>query len=56
MKRWVFRWVFGRACIDELLMCLTGAVYCMTHDVMDSTKEFELRHIKDMIEMLKERR
>ncbi len=35
--------------IRELLMCLNGAVYCMTHDVMDSTRDFEIRHIKDAI-------
>jgi len=56
MKRWVLRWVFGRDCIDEIVRCLEGAVYCMTHDVMGGTKEFELKHIKDMLEILKERR
>lgn len=56
LLRWLLRQVFGRACINEMVMCLEGAVYCMTHDVMGSTRDFELRHIKDMIVMLKERR
>ena len=41
--------------IKELLMCLSGAVYCMTHDVMESTRDFELRHIKDAIKELEGR-
>ena len=39
----------------EVLLCLTGAKYCMTHDVMDTTKEFEVRHIKALIEELEGR-
>ena len=41
--------------IRELLMCLNGAVYCMTHDVMGTTRDFELRHIKTAISELEGR-
>ena len=41
--------------VRELLMCLSGAVYCMTHDVMESTRDFEMRHIKDAISELEGR-
>ena len=36
----------------EVLLCLTGAKYCMTYDVMENTKEFELKHITALIEEL----
>ena len=39
----------------EVLLCLSGAEYCMTHDVMDTTKEFEVRHITALIKELEGR-
>ena len=41
--------------IRELLMCLNGAVYCMTHDVIDSTRDFEISHIRKAISELEGR-
>ena len=39
----------------EVLLCLNGAKYCMAHDVMDTTKEFELKYIKALIKELEGR-
>lgn len=36
----------------ELMMCLEGAVYCMSHDVMQYTKDFEVRKTKEIIALL----
>ena len=38
----------------ELLMCLNGADYCMSHDAADDTIAFELRKIQEMTVKLKE--
>lgn len=42
--------------IRELLMCLNSAAYCMTHEVMDSTRNFEIRHINRAIGELEGRK
>ena len=56
MKRFLLELVLGSDTTNELVMCLEGAVWCMEHDVASDTKRFELKHINDMIDMLKERR
>ena len=39
----------------EVLLSLNGAKYCMSHDVMDTTKASELEHIEALITELEGR-
>ena len=55
IKRFLLELLLGRDILNEIIMCLQGAKYCMTHDVAYETKEFELEHIKEILGVLKRR-
>lgn len=55
MKRWLLTKLIGKETMREVLLCLNGAKYCMSHRVMASTKEFELKHIIALIDKLEGR-
>ena len=39
----------------EVLLCLRASKHCLTHDVSDTAKAFELRHIEALIKELEGR-
>jgi hypothetical protein len=44
--------VLGKDNTFELLMCLRGSRYCLTHDAAKETIAFEVKHLDNMIDVL----
>ena len=55
MRKFLLELILGRGTTNELVMCLEGAVWCMTHDVAPTMKAFELSRIESMIDVLEGR-